>query len=209
MQINNKNNSFFNIISNSLKFEDDNSQQNDKEDQANASADEKLDAQLDDLKENKDQGDQNDLDTDSSDNNDSDNEESDFDDLGFGGEEDSSGISSDDSSESSSSGSGSLGSDEEQKNVGSVARPVALYTEFNRIYNVLKETVDAFDKMATENDNIKTCRSALSELIANVKFILSNFDQRSEEDIMLQMQITKKRASLILQLMERQNQKPL
>ena len=49
-----KNNSFFNIISNSLKFEDDNSQQNDKEDQANASADDKLDAQLDDLKEQKD-----------------------------------------------------------------------------------------------------------------------------------------------------------
>lgn len=203
MQIQPKNNSFFNIISNSLKFEDDNSQQNDKEDQANASADEKLDAQLDDLKENKDQGDQNDLDTDSSNTNDSDNEESNFDDLGFGGEEDPTGDSSSDS-DTSSSGSSGIGSDEERKNVGSTCRKVALYTEFNRIYNVLKETVDAFDKMATENDNIKTCRSALSELIANVKFILSNFDLRSEEDIMLQLQITKERSSLILQSLERQ-----
>lgn len=203
MQIQPKNTSFFNIISNSLKFEDDNSQQNDKEDQANASADEKLDAQLDDLKENKDQGDQNDLDTDSSNTNDSDNEESNFDDLGFGGEEDPTGDSSSDS-DTSSSGSGGIGSDEERKNVGSTCRKVALYTEFNRIYNVLKETVDAFDKMATENDNIKTCRSALSELIANVKFILSNFDLRSEEDIMLQLQITKERSSLILQSLERQ-----
>ena len=201
-----KNNSFFNIISNSLKFEDDNSQQNDKEDQANASADDKLDAQLDDLKEQKDQGDQNDQDTDSSDNNDSGNEESDFDDLGFGGEEDPSGDSGSDDSSSSSGSSGGIGSDEEPKIIGSSPRKLALYTEFNRIYNVLKETVDTFDKMATENDNIKTCRSALSELIANAKFILSNFDQRSEEDIMLQLQITKKRASLILQSMERQNQ---
>ncbi len=203
MQIQPKNTSFFNIISNSLKFEDDNSQQNDKEDQANASADEKLDAQLDDLKENKDQGDQNDLDTDSSNTNDSDNEESNFDDLGFGGEEDPTGDSSSDS-DTSSSGSSGIGSDEEPKNVGSAPRKLALYTEFNRIYNVLKETVDAFDKMATENDNIKTCRSALSELIANVKFILSNFDLRSEEDIMLQLQITKERSSLILQSLERQ-----
>lgn len=203
MQIQPKNTSFFNIISNSLRFEDDNSQQNDKEDQANASADEKLDAQLDDLKENKDQGDQNDLDTDSSNTNDSDNEESNFDDLGFGGEEDPTGDPSSDS-DTSSSGSGGIGSDEERKNVGSTCRKVALYTEFNRIYNVLKETVDAFDKMATENDNIKTCRSALSELIANVKFILSNFDLRSEEDIMLQLQITKERSSLILQSLERQ-----
>jgi len=203
MQIQPKNTSFFNIISNSLRFEDDNSQQNDKEDQANASADEKLDAQLDDLKENKDQGDQNDLDTDSSNTNDSDNEESNFDDLGFGGEEDPTGDSSSDS-DTSSSGSSGIGSDEEPKNVGSAPRKLALYTEFNRIYNVLKETVDAFDKMATENDNIKTCRSALSELIANVKFILSNFDLRSEEDIMLQLQITKERSSLILQSLERQ-----
>lgn len=203
MQIQPKNTSFFNIISNSLRFEDDNSQQNDKEDQANASADEKLDAQLDDLKENKDQGDQNDLDTDSSNNNDSDNEESNFDDLGFGGEEDPTGGSSSDT-DTSSSGSSGIGSDEEPKNVGSAPRKLGLYTEFNRIYNVLKETVDAFDKMATENDNIKTCRSALSELIANVKFILSNFDLRSEEDIMLQLQITKKRSSLILQSLERQ-----
>lgn len=203
MQIQPKNTSFFNIISNSLKFEDDNSQQNDKEDQANASADEKLDAQLDDLKENKDQGDQNDLDTDSSNNNDSDNEESNFDDFGFGGEEDPTGDSSS-NSDTSSSGSGGIGSSEERKNVGSSCRKVALYTEFNRIYNVLKETVDAFDKMATENDSIKTCRSALSELIANVKFILSNFDLRSEEDIMLQLQITKERSSLILQSLERQ-----
>lgn len=203
MQIQPKNTSFFNIISNSLRFEDDNSQQNDKEDQANASADEKLDAQLDDLKENKDQGDQNDLDTDSSNTNDSDNEESNFDDLGFGGEEDPTGDSSSDT-DTSSSGSSGIGSDEEPKNVGSAPRKLALYTEFNRIYNVLKETVDAFDKMATENDNIKTCRSALSELIANVKFILSNFDLRSEEDIMLQIQITKERSSLILQSLERQ-----
>lgn len=198
----NNHNSFFNIISNSLRFEDEESKQNDKEDQSNVSADEKLDEQLNDLKEKKDQGDQNDLNSDSSNNNDSDNENNDLNNFEFNDEENSSEDFS--TNQNNSNSTNGIGSDEERKNVGSSCRKVALYTEFNRIYNVLKETVDAFDKMATENDNIKTCRSALSELIANVKFILSNFDLRSEEDIMLQLQITKERSSLILQSLERQ-----
>ena len=156
-----KTSSFFGAISKSLRFEDDTSKQNDNENQAGqSSADEKLDDQLNDLKEDQDnsKGESDDAD---SNNDDSDpgnpgDQEDDFGDLGLGGEEDGGGDDSSDSN-SGSSGIGSSPDDNQPKSIGSAPRKLTLYAEFNRIHNVLKESIAAIQKRATENSSIKNC----------------------------------------------------
>lgn len=198
-----KTSSFFGAISKSLRFEDETSKQNDNENQAGqSSADEKLDDQLNDLKEDQDnsKGESDDAD---SNNDDSDpgnpgDQKDDFGDFGLGGGDDSS------DSNSGSSGIGSSPDDNQPKSIGSAPRKLTLYAEFNRIYNVLKESIAAIQRRATENSSIKNCVAQLQEIATDVRFILSNFYDRSEEDVMLQFEMVKERISLALTLLQRQ-----
>lgn len=203
-----KTSSFFGAISKSLRFEDETSKQNDNENQAGqSSADEKLDDQLNDLKEDQDnsKGESDDADSnnDDSDPGDPGDQEDDFGDLGLGGEEDGGGDDSSDSN-SGSSGIGSSPDDNQPKSIGSAPRKLTLYAEFNRIYNVLKESIAAIQRRATENSSIKNCVAQLQEIATDVRFILSNFYDRSEEDVMLQFEMVKERTSLALTLLQRQ-----
>ena len=204
-----KTSSFFSNITKSLKFEDTSDKQNDNENQADPpSADNKLDEQLNDLKADKDnsQGGSDDADSnnDNSNSGDLDNQEDDLGGFNMDGEEDFGG--GDDSSEDSGSSSGidSSSNDNQPKSVGSAPRKLTLYAEFNRIHNVLKESIAAIQKKATENSSIKNCVAQLQEIETDVRFILSNFYDRSEEDVMLQFEMVKERTSLALTLLQRQ-----
>ena len=203
-----KNASFLGIIEKSLKFEADESEQNDNKEVSNVADDKDLDSQLDSLKPSGGSNAKSDSDDSNSDG--AGGEDNNPEDVSTGGETDEPSETDDlgSSEPSESGGSDSFSSSgSEERNTGSAPRKLALYAEFNRLYNVMKETLDAFEETPTENSSIKDCVAQLQSLLTDTSFVLQNFSDRSEEDIMFQFHIVKERLSLVLELLSRQTKK--
>lgn len=203
-----KNASFLGIIEKSLKFEADESEQNDNKEVSNVADDKDLDSQLNSLKSSGGSNAKSDSDDSNSDG--AGGEDNNPEDVGTGGETDEPSETDDlgGSEPSESGGSDSFSSSgSEERNTGSAPRKLALYAEFNRLYNVMKETLDTFEENPTENSSIKDCVAQLQSLLTDTSFVLQNFSDRSEEDIMFQFHIVKERLSLVLELLSRQTKK--
>lgn len=82
-------------------------------------------------------------------------------------------------------------------------RRLTLYTEFNRIYNGLKESVSSLSSLQTSDDNIKSCVAQLQDIVSDASFILSQFSSYSENDMMIQLQLIKDRSKITLEQLSR------
>jgi hypothetical protein len=91
--------------------------------------------------------------------------------------------------------------------VGSVNRKYTLYTEYIRILAVLKESIISLRGIVIENDKInneiKECVAELESIRSNAEFIIDKFKEYKEADIMLHLEMLKKRTTIILEKMQK------
>jgi hypothetical protein len=94
--------------------------------------------------------------------------------------------------------------------IGGVNRKLTLYTEFNRIISVIKESVDALNRIDSERTEIKSCVAQLQKIYDDGKLFVTKFKDYSDADIMLQLEMLKERSSLIIERLQRlqQQEKP-
>ncbi len=119
-------------------------------------------------------------------------------------------VSEGDGTDSSQSSSDDSSGDGEQKLpvTGSVNRKLSLYTECNRILSVLKTSVDSLEDANSENTEIKSCVAQLQKIYEDGKLIVSKFEDYSDADIMIHLELLKERSSLVIKKLERLNSKP-
>lgn len=115
-----------------------------------------------------------------------------------------SGIDDDFGNSSSDSSSGST-TDLQATDDGKANRKLTLYTEYNRVYTSVKRSVESLLKITTDNTGIKTCVAQLQAVLADMNFIMSDFESRTEDDIMIHFTIIEKRISLINEELSRLN----
>ena len=181
----------FDILDKILTFEDESNQQADNADSSDAG---KLDSQLESLA--KETGSEDSKDSGGAD----DTGESGDDSLDSDGGDDGS-----DNSDGQQTDDDSSGDDDDSKpKTGAAPRKLTLYAEFNRIHNVLREALESCESKLAINNATKNCIAQLKQVLIDTRFILSNFTERSEEDIMVQMEMIKRRSTLALELLKRQ-----
>jgi hypothetical protein len=93
--------------------------------------------------------------------------------------------------------------------IGGVNRKLTLYTEFNRILSVIKESVDALNHIESDRTEIKSCVAQLQKIYDDGKLFVTKFEEYSDEDIMVQLEILKERSSLIIERLQRLQQKEI
>jgi hypothetical protein len=180
----------FVILRKNLTFEDDSSENEEDENQQNDNTDADDDTSFDtdddiDEEPSDDMGDSTDSPT-SGDSNDSGNN------SGMGGEGNSGGMGGDagtDPNDDAEAG---------KKGVGSVNRKYTLFTEYVRIVSAIKETVSSLEDIASSNTELKDCVSQLAQLSEDGDLIISRFKQFNEADLMIQLDILKRRASFLI-----------
>jgi hypothetical protein len=205
--------------SKNTKNQDNNNKQNDNDSDA-VNSDNKLDEQLSYLKndiggKNDKSVSSNNIDSSNSSQNDNSKELEDMDGMpssdnagdfssndSFGN--DSSGIDDfgDDTSSSSLSGSTT---DLQATDDGKANRKLTLYTEYNRVYISVKRSVESLSNITTDNASIKACVAQLQAVLADMNFIMSDFESRTEDDIMIHFTIIEKRISIINEELSRLN----
>jgi hypothetical protein len=121
------------------------------------------------------------------------------------GNQDSSGGTGEDPLQSSDDPSGQDG--QKLSVIGGVNRKLTLYTEFNRIISVIKESVDALTQIESDRTEIKSCVAQLQKIYEDGKLFVAKFEEYSDEDIMAQLEILKERSSLIIEHLQRLQQK--
>ncbi len=205
----NSRHSMFSSITKSLRFEADEGENSgnsggDSQQSGNdtGSSDESKDSQLDsDLNSLKEDGGEDDksLSSDDPDNSGASQDGDSFGGDGFGGEGDGSSDGG-----SSSDGGGDTSSDDLQSNdAGKANRKLTLYTEYNRVYNSVKRSVESMLAIATDNPGIKACIPQLQQIMADMRFIMTDFGSRTEDDIMIHFTIIQKRIQVIMEQLSR------
>lgn len=209
-----KSDSFFETISNNLKFEDDSEKNAEKDNNTaqqngntnnDSSKDDSLDKSLDKLKEEKSKKEQKNDERDpssSSPDDGTDKEET----SDLAGQEDS-GEGEDNSSETEPSSSiqqdDTSSSTNDVPSGGPVNRKLTIYSEFSRIYNTLKESVESLSELQTNDDKIKSCVAQLQDATNATRFIMSGFEGYSDQDAMIHLQLIKDRVSIIMEQLSR------
>jgi len=182
----------FSFISRNLQFEAENTQQS-----SNNPGDDSLDAELQKTREQRDADPnaKNPVDSSSGDDNQGGG------DIGNLGNPDS--LSTGESDPNAASSGQDNPMDEKTSPIGGLNRKLTLYSEFNRILSVLKESVDALLKIDTTQTEIKSCVAQLQKIYDDGKLVISKFEDYSEADCLINFELLKERSSLILEQLAR------
>jgi hypothetical protein len=104
------------------------------------------------------------------------------------------------------SGMGGMDTDDDanqQNVVGSANRRYTLFNEYNKIASILKESINSLSDIECYNTDIKDCVSQLQSATDDITYIISKFKDFSEPDLMIQFEMIKKRASIIVERLKR------
>jgi hypothetical protein len=91
----------------------------------------------------------------------------------------------------------------QQSVVGSANRRYTLFNEYNKIASILKESINSLSDIECYNSDIKDCVSQLQSATDDITYIISKFKDFSEPDLMIQFEMIKKRASIIVERLKR------